>query len=206
MDRFQKLSVRYFLSLLVFLLVPVFCCAENSVNISVQENEWSWVPGEVATFSGSVISENPSDLSGTVIQLEIIPEPKDEDTGRIVFTAVNDKRIKIRKQSESYSVGDEDLTGDISFEGSWFIPEGSAFSRANLNVRVLGNNGDQLASGTLSIGSGAAESNHSLLRIPVDINRLNMIIAVCTGLVCCLAIIRVFICSRVKSIKHEKEL
>ena len=206
MDRFQKLSVRYFLSLLVFLLVPVFCCAENSVNISVQENEWSWVPGEVATFSGSVISENPSDLSGTVIQLEIIPEPKDEDTGRIVFTAVNDKRIKIRKQSDSYSVGDEDLTGDISFEGSWFIPEGSAFSRANLNVRVLGNNGDQLASGTLSIGSGAAESNHSLLRIPVDINRLNMIIAVCTGLVCCLAIIRVFICSRVKSIKHEKEL
>ena len=116
------------------------------------------------------------------------------------------KRIKIRKQDEKYSVNDDDLSGDISFEGSWFIPEDSAFFKASLNVSVIGSNGDSLASGLLSVGSGDTESNHSLMRIPVDINRLNMLIAICTGIICCLAIVRVIICTRKKTIHHEKEL
>ena len=190
---------------LVTLLVPAFCCAESPVLISVQENEWSWVPGEVATFSGLISCQNPEDLSGATLRLEIIPEPRDEDAGRVVFTAVNDKRIKIRKQSDTYNIDDDDLSGEIPFEGSWFIPEGSAYFKAGLNASVIGKDGNTLASGNISVGSGSNEGNHTLLRIPVDIGRLNTVLAVCTAGICFLAIFRVFVITRKKSTKSEKE-
>lgn len=195
-----------FLVCLVTLLVPVFCCAESPVLISVQEHEWSWVPGEVATFSGLVSYQNPENLSGATLRLEIIPEPRDEDAGRVVFTAVNDKRIKIRKQSDTYIIDDDDLSGDILFEGSWFIPEDSAYFKASLNASVISKDGNTLASGNLIVGSGSNEGNHSLLQIPVDIGRLNTILAVCTAGICFLAVLRVFVIARKRAANSEKEL
>ena len=204
----KRKKTPFLCSILVFLmalLVPVFCCAESPVLISVQENEWSWVPGEVATFSGLVSCHKPEDLSGATLRLEIIPEPRDEDAGRVVFTAVNDKRIKIRKQSDTNSIKDDDLSGDILFEGSWFIPEGSAYFKASLSASVIGKDGNTLASGNISIGSGGNESNHSLLRIPVDIGQLNTILAVCTAGICFLAVLRLLVITRKKTTKSEKE-
>lgn len=187
-------------------LVPYSCSrAESPVRIILTEKEWSWIPGEVATFSGTITCDDHDQLSGASIQLEIIPEPKDDDPGRIVFTSINGKRIKIRKQSETYILDDSDLNDEILFEGSWFIPEGSAFFKAGLVASVAGKSGDLLGTCTINVGTGDSESTHSLLRIPVDIGHVNFILALCTGAVCCLAVCRFIVLLHRKKSIHAKE-
>ena len=158
-------------------MVHGFSLAKSDLDLTLEEDEWSWVPGEVATFMGTVSGE-PTALNDITLFLSITPEPKGDETGNIVFTSVNEKKIKIRKQSESYTLADNEATsGIVTFTGSWFIPENSAYFKAGLKISALNHNGETLAGVVLNLGANNGESGSTLKRIPIDISLVNKILS-----------------------------
>ena len=185
-----------FLLFLAVMLCSVGACAQEAVQVTVKNEEWSWEPGEVATFSGTVYG-TPEVLNGTVLQVTIDAQPRGDEEERIVFTGVNGSRIKVRKQSETYALKEEELSAEIPFTGSWFVPEGSMAFQAVVTVTVLSGTGETLGSGKLEFGMGGETGEGTaLLRIPFDTEQLILWMTVGTGVIWVLAGLRIMICRK----------
>ena len=172
---------------------PGACCAESGIKITIEEEEWSWEPGGVATFTGTLTAD-PEQAAGAILQVSINPEPKAEDPGRIVFTNVNGKKVKVRKQDAVYTLDTTEAEGEIPFSGSWFLPDDSAYFRAAVTVSLINAEGEILASSNMKCGVYDTEGESTLKRIPADIGKINMILALSAGGIWCLAILRIAIC------------
>ena len=185
--------------ILMFIITAVlFSCtcvrAEKPGTIISAGEEWSWEPGGVATFTGTLTAD-AEQAAGATLQVSINPEPKAEDPGRIVFTNVNGKKVKVRKQDATYAL-DEAEAGEISFSGSWFLPDDSAYFRAAVTVSLINPEGESIGFSTMKCGAYNTEGESTLKRIPADIGKINLILALSAGGIWCLAILRIVICRR----------
>ena len=173
-----------------------YSLAASDVQLNLTEDEWTWIPGEVATFQGTV-SITPAAQDEITIQVSISPEPKSDDPGKIVFTSINDRKIKIRKQSDRYMLKSDELKeGTIAFAGSWFIPEDSAYFKAELGLSVINGSGDSLGNVSLHLGANSSDGGNTLKRIPVDIGRVNFVIGISACMIWLFVLIRILMIRR----------
>jgi len=162
-------------------------------------SEWSWEGNAVCTLSGSLKAGN-ADLRQVTLVLKTETEPETADSERIVFTEVNGDKIRLRRQSNTWTA-EEILAGEeLPFTVSWFLPE-ETLNEATVRLLVTGPEGTKIGSAELKEVNELAELNGPW-RIPVDLNRLTLILGITTGIVWFAAIVRILICQR--KIPEEK--
>ena len=61
--------------------------AENAAETRITPLEWSWTPGNAATFEGTAVL--PANAPETVtLKLAVAPQPAEKEIGEIVFTYI----------------------------------------------------------------------------------------------------------------------
>ncbi len=202
--------MRYFTAILLCIMLVCGCmgpaCAEDKPGIGLQQDEWTWTAGEVATFKGTVPAAglDPEDTS-LCISVKTVPEQ--DEPGKCVFTSLNGKRIKIRNQSATVSLTGTAGLDEISFEGSWFIPEDGQFKQVTLTLVVMKTStGETLDSVSLSCENGEWYEGGSgqPFRLPVDLNQLCWILGAACIVLWGTAILRSVLIRRKKP-SAEKE-
>ena len=175
-------------------VLMLFSCAAAEPQVTLNAEEWSAEAGQVSTFSG-VIVPGETNLAGATLALSV--STGQEESGTLVFTSLNGKKIKIRNQKETCDLP-EDFSGDeITFEGSWFLPEEGSFPNVTLTLTVLDPNGETLGTGTLVTGEQQEEDGASqpdkMLRLPFDPQQVMLILAVLCGCVWAAAVARMIL-------------
>jgi len=180
------------------------CCiltlapARGEIQVEIAADDWSWEEGSVATFYGSVLSDQ--DVKDAVMTLSA--ETRLEDSGEVLFTAVNEKKLKIRKRSAEIS---EDLkSGEAwTFEGEWALPgdtgEGLAWASIRLTVRDA--DGKELVTGILEEGSRAEDENAASASPVRRADRIILVLALACAFVWMLAVGRYLLLNRKIKVK-----
>ncbi|MBR2823293.1 MAG: hypothetical protein IKE24_06395 [Clostridia bacterium] len=151
--------------------------ADWQIEMTPGEN-WSWEAGGISEFSG-VIRSDGADVAGAVLTLSV--DTRMEDSGSVVFTNLNGKKVKIRKRSDT---AEEDLSGgnaENTFEGEWTLPdeveEGLASAVVRLTVSDAG--GNELARSEMQVGSAAADEASAEAAPAEKLDRLILILLLC---------------------------
>jgi len=153
------------------LLFPCTSIAAD-YQIELEEDAWTWQPGEIAGFSGTLHGDLQP-LSGGTLHVDILQETGGETIGKIVFTTVGDKKIKARKQSASVHL--DELTGEVlPFSGVWYIPEDYSEHHATLILTAEDLNGQPVVSLQANPGADSYASNGGRLlwKIPFDMDQI----------------------------------
>ena len=181
---------------IAMLLCLVLCLCTSAglgeVQLTLEPAEWTWEAGAVATFQGQLDSGG-EDLTGAALNLEIEVSPQQEDPGRAVFTSLNDKRLKVRKQSGTHTLEADESVQPLTFTGSWFLAEESYYNGATLRLTLTDAEGKELARTEYAAENGAAtgESGEGEpFRLPVDMNQVIRILAIVCGSVWALFLCR----------------
>ncbi len=182
------------------------CCACAEGKNVLEQDEWTWTSGEVATFKG-VVDTTGLDLSDTSLCISVRTVPEQEDPGRCVFTSLNGKRIKIRNQSDTISLSDTEASDEIAFGGSWFLPEEGQVKQVTLTVSLMKTStGETLKALELACkneawyDAGSGQPYH----LPIDLNQLCWILGGACILLWGAAILRSLLIRRRKTLT-EKE-
>ena len=144
-------------------LIWALCCliipgtAAADTQITMEAGEWSWEAGGTSGFSG-VIRTDGEDLEGASLQLDI--QTRMEDSGDLVFTSLNGKKVKIRKRSDRLEA---DLAGggaENTFEGEWYLPDrvDDGLAYASVNLTVFDAEGNEIGTGRLDVGDREEEA------------------------------------------------
>ena len=194
---------------IAILLCLVLCLCTTAglgeVQLTLEPAEWTWEAGAVATFQGQLDSGG-EDLTGAALTLSIEVSPQQEDPGRVVFTSLNDKRLKVRKQSESHTLEEGETAQPLSFTGSWFLAEESYYNGANLRLTLTDADGKELARAEYASENGSATGEGGEgepFRVPVDMNQVIRILAIVCGAVWAAFLGRLFylrICRKTRSV------
>lgn len=138
------------LVLLCLLISLIVVPAEAEIKVEMLQGDWTWEAGGFSVFTGSITSDQ--DLSD--VTLSLTAETLLEQSGQAIFTSINGKRLKVKKQLPTASV---DLVSgaEIPFEAEWDLPEdtGSGLTWVRIHLSVLSPEGSEISSGTLDIGS-----------------------------------------------------
>ncbi len=122
----------------------------GAASILIAADEWTWDEGGIASFHGSITTEKDA----AEAYLFLWPETRLEDSGEVLFTGVNGKKLKVRKRASGIT---QDLKAGIplEFEAEWHLPEenDSGLARAVIHLSVSDKNGSVIASGELEMGS-----------------------------------------------------
>ena len=140
--------------------------SSSAVSARLAVMEWSWTPGDVATFEGSVSGYSGDAL---LLRLSVSCKPASDDFGKIVFSSVNEKKLTVRNQKEKYSVQDAG-SGEVRFTGSWYLPDSKRFSQAVVSLKVYSPAGEPLAETALPVGKDRETGGGSVLTFP-DLER-----------------------------------
>lgn len=140
-----------FLALLCMCMM-IWSAASADWQIEMFPTEWTWEANGVAAFSG-VIKSGDGDVNGAVLTLSI--DTRMEDSGEVMFTNLNGKKVKIRKRS---STAEMDLAGggaENTFEGEWYLPAEveEGLSSAVIHLSLTDAEGKELAKQDMQVGS-----------------------------------------------------
>ena len=142
--------IRVWCMLLCF--IPAVCLGDTEIEMTA--DEWTWNANEVASFHGSIVTDQ--DAADAVLTLRA--ETSLEDSGEVIFTSVNGKKLKIRKRGPEIT---EDLQAgsEFLFEGEWNLPAdtGGGIARAVITLTIQDAEGNTIAEGRMEEGSLAAE-------------------------------------------------
>ncbi len=182
--------------LLTALLWAALAVGETAVTI--EAGEWTWEPGGVSTFSGTVIPDR--DLPEALLKLSV--ETKGENVRGITFLTLNGKKVKLRKRGPEATVEMKSGT-PFSFEGQWTIPEetDSGLVYAEITLTVLDEQGEEAGRGILKIGSAEAENRMLEQTLTGRTDRLILILSAACAAVWVLAVGRHMILNRKKGQK-----
>ncbi len=140
-----------FLALLCMCMM-IWAASSADWQIEMTPAEWTWEANGVAAFSG-VIKSGDGNVSGAVLTLSI--DTRMEDSGEVLFTNLNGKKVKIRKRS---STAEMDLIGggaENTFEGEWYLPAEveEGLSSAVVHLSIADADGRELAKQDMQVGS-----------------------------------------------------
>ena len=185
MEAFRSWLFSLFFSLVLFavvFLMPLSVKGE-AFSVDIQEDQWSWESGSVASFSGQVTNVS-SGSSPAQMLIEIHDDEKDASTGKIVFTSVNGKAVKARKQSSTVLL-EQSPWDTISFTGIWYIPEDLETTRATLVLRLFAQDGLELGHYAVSLAKKnqiSVSGGRTLFRLPVDLDHVELFLLVACGI------------------------
>ncbi len=165
--------------------------SQKELGIELQKTDWTWTAGEVATFAGTLHPAH-TDLNGAKLELTIQASPETDDSGKLVFTSCNGKRIKVRNQSETCSLENVENSDSIPFECSWILPEGSMFQKVTITATCISESGENLFSYGMTCvnDSWFEQGDQKIFHIPADLDQLVLILCVACAVVWTAAIIR----------------
>ena len=137
---------------LILALFCIFCfyTAKAEIQVKMEPFEWSWEANSTAGFQGVILTDG--DIPGAEMKLSV--KTRLDDSGEILFTVLNGKKLKVRKRSDSVEM---DLAGnneENTFEGEWYLPadvEGG-LSYASIVLSVADANGKELIVSELQAG------------------------------------------------------
>ena len=129
---------RCFLLLLTILLG--FVISASAEDAEIEQERWTWEPGETATFTGSFDGSAWAGRSVT-LGLDISVAQKGLDIGEVVFTYVNAKKIAVKKQTNQYELAVPESPGRIYFSGAWHIDEAYRNGSITLRLTITEDNG-----------------------------------------------------------------
>ena len=172
---------------LCYLLCLLFCGALADTSIDIQPGEWTWEANGRSVFQGTIVPDQ--DVKNAVLTISV--ETRLDDSGAIQFTAVNEKRLKIRKKGPTTET-DLFAGTPLSFEGEWLLPaeteEGLAW--AQITIQVSDAKGNVIADKKAEVGS--REEDRALLgSSPSEkLERLTLLLSVAGIIVWILAVSR----------------
>ena len=177
----------------------------DPVSIEMTEDIWTWQAGESATFSGTITGDDEL-LSSCTLHLSVLAGSSEPETGSVVFTTVNDHKIKVRKQSDTYEMPGDSLEEGIHFTGIWRLPETAVSHRTAIQLQVTASDGTSLGSASLSPDQDSPEANggRRLFRIPIDLDQAQMILWISAGTVWCAVGLRFLLIHRKRTVNHAK--
>ena len=172
---------------MVLLLFLCSAASASGLKVELAADDWTWEANGVSSFHGTVRSEE--DLPEVRMTLSV--GNRLEDPGAVQFISLNGKTLKLRKRAPE---ADAALKAgeDFVFEGEWYVPENTdgGISQASILLRVLSEDGTELGSGLLEMGSQEDET----ARINADPERradmLVWTLAAASALVWAFALIR----------------
>ena len=100
-----------------------------------------------------------------MMKLSIRTDPVLSETGAIVFSEVNGKKLSIRNQKDEYPVSLQSGS-EIRFSGSWLIPENIHVSDAALVLTILDPDGSILDEVSAPLSGSESVSSPSVMMFP----------------------------------------
>ena len=178
---------------LMLLMIP---CAARSAGIScgISSAAGSWIPGESAPFDGVVSSDGTVSADSITMKLSIRTNPAISESGTIIFSEVNGKKLSIRNQKDEYTASFPE-GGEIRFSGSWLLPENLYLSEVELILTVFGPDGSVLGESSASVAGNSSASGPDGIVFP-DLTVPVRIMMIAAAVVWFLAAIRILIYHR----------
>ena len=161
----ERCCSRCFILLLPLLFLLISCACASGISCEIIPAGSSWIPGESALFEGCVSADETVSYDNVMMKLSIRTDPVLSETGAIVFSEVNGKKLSIRNQKDEYPVSLQSGS-EIRFSGSWLIPESIHVSDAALVLTILDPDGSILDEVSAPLSGSESVSSPSVMMFP----------------------------------------
>ncbi len=161
----ERCCSRCFILLLPLLFLLISCACASGISCEIIPAGSSWIPGESALFEGCVSADETVSYDNVMMKLSIRTDPVLSETGAIVFSEVNGKKLSIRNQKDEYPVSLQSGS-EIRFSGSWLIPENIHVSDATLVLTILDPDGSILDEVSAPLSGSESVSSPSVMMFP----------------------------------------
>lgn len=161
----ERCCSRCFILLLPLLFLLISCACASGISCEIIPAGSSWIPGESALFEGCVSADETVSYDNVMMKLSIRTDPVLSETGAIVFSEVNGKKLSIRNQKDEYPVSLQSGS-EIRFSGSWLIPENIHVSDAALVLTILDPDGSILDEVSAPLTGSESVSSPSVMMFP----------------------------------------
>lgn len=161
----ERCCSRCFILLLPLLFLLISCACASGISCEIIPAGSSWIPGESALFEGCVSADETVSYDNVMMKLSIRTDPVLSETGAIVFSEVNGKKLSIRNQKDEYPVSLQSGS-EIRFSGSWLIPENIHVSDAALVLTILDPDGSILDEVSAPLSGNESVSSPSVMMFP----------------------------------------
>ncbi len=137
-----------FLCCCMIFLLPLSATAFGEAPVhEILEEEWNLDSGGAVTLSVR-LKQLPDGISSMKLEIETVPAS--EEIGSAVFTSVNEKKIKVRKQSDTLELDPETASDSILFSLCWTLPPDQTFTGAGIHLVLLDGSGQPAGRITLA--------------------------------------------------------
>lgn len=184
---------------IILFAILLICCTnavcEHTADIQITANneEWSWDPGAYNQFSGRI---NLSEYCGKELTIKMSTDLSyggdPEENHDPLFTVVNGHRITMLKQKSSAAFTPDTENPAFEFSASLKLPEKGHVRRIKLDFRIMDENGAELMvlQDIISAGDNAAGRDNGTFYIPYDIGRIIWMIAATAAAIWVIVLLR----------------
>lgn len=154
---FFRVFRRYrFLPAVCLAICMLFSSALGEIKMSLAADDWSWEEGSASFFHGTIQADHS--VSGATLCLSV--NTRLTDSGSVVFTSLNGKKLKTKQRNASVQA-DLSQNEELEFAGQWFLPEemDTELAYAVVRLQMLDADGKEICSETLEAGSKAADDS-----------------------------------------------
>ena len=175
---------------LIMLFFPVHGLAIEVLSANISAKEWTWDPGSIAVFEGTVVYEGSAEEEPLTLVLSMESTPSASDNGSIVFASINDQKLSRMKQKSQYMI-QKDNNKVLRFTGNWILPDESILTNVRIMISVFGPDGSKLSEAAFTeydkTGNGEIIASY---RFP-DLAKWMRISLVCAAMIWLAASIRI---------------
>ena len=175
---------------LIMLFFPVHGLAIEVLSANISAKEWTWDPGSIAVFEGTVVYEGSAEEGPLTLVLSMESTPSASDNGSIVFASINDQKLSRMKQKSQYMI-QKDNNKVLRFTGNWILPDESILTNVRIMISVFGPDGSKLSEAAFTeydkTGNGEIIASY---RFP-DLAKWMRISLVCAAMIWLAASIRI---------------
>lgn len=175
---------------MILLLSPVHGLAVEVLSVYISEKEWTWEPGGIAVFEGTVVYEGNIEDDPLTLTLTLESTPSIPEKDNIVFASVNDQKLSRMKQKSQYVI-QKDTNKVIRFTGNLILPDELILTGAILNLTVTSREGRKLGEASFSAYDKTGEDAVSARFIFPDLTRWIRIALAGTALIWIIVLVRI---------------
>ena len=184
---------------LVLFVILLICCTNAvcehtaQLQITADNEEWSWDPGAYNQFSGRI---DLTEFCGKELTIKVSTDLSyggdPEEDHNPLFTVVNGHRITMLKQKSSAVFTPETENAAFEFSASIKLPEKGHVRSIKLDFRIVDETGTELMKlqDIISAGENAAGRENGTFYIPYDIGTIIWIITAAAAAVWAVVLIR----------------
>ncbi len=177
----------------LILLLLLVCCtlgsAQGETGAVLTEQETVWEPGGSVVFIGSFQLEK--DVPDAVWHAELKTSDP-EKAGEVVFTRILEDSIRKRKQSDTMTA--DAVSGENSFEITWYLPEQiSLLTETEISFRLEDGSGETIASGVTTRNTAEGSSQDKAVTLLNRTNRVMIILLIAAGVIWIFAAVRIIL-------------